>query len=159
MSMPRWISSTLEEEHVPFQIRRHRPCFTAQEVAAAEHVSGHRMAKVVVVKADDELVAVVLPASQRLDMEAVREQLRCSRCRLATEKEIAERFPDCEVGAIPPLPHWDGVRILADARIMQMQGPMVFQAGTHEDAIEMACDDWKRITHPMGARLATSMMN
>jgi prolyl-tRNA editing enzyme YbaK/EbsC (Cys-tRNA(Pro) deacylase) len=61
------------------------------------------------------------------------------------------------VGAVPPLRHWAGVKILADAQIMQMQGPMVFQAGTHEDAIEMACDDWKRITQPASARLAAAL--
>ena len=55
MSLPRWVASTLEAEHVPFRIRHHRPVFTAQEVAAAEHVSGHRLAKVVVVMADEEL--------------------------------------------------------------------------------------------------------
>jgi Aminoacyl-tRNA editing domain len=95
MSMPRWIAATLDEEHVPYQVRHHRPCFTAQEVAAAEHVSGHRLAKVVVVKADEELVVVVLPASERLDLDAVRRTLNCSQCRMATEREIAERFPDC----------------------------------------------------------------
>jgi Ala-tRNA(Pro) deacylase len=157
MSMPRWIASTLEEEHVPYKVRHHQPCFTSQEVAAAEHVSGHRLAKVVVVKADDELVVVVLPASGRLDLDACRRTLNCSQCRIATEREIAERFTDCEVGAVPPLRHWQDVRMLADARIMELKGPMVFQAGTHEDAIEMACDDWKRITHPSSGRLATSM--
>jgi Uncharacterized conserved protein len=157
MTMPRWVTSTLEQEHAPYHIRHHRQCFTSQEVAAAEHVSGHRLAKVIVVKADDELVAVVVPASHQLNLDEVREKLNCTHCRLATEQEICERFPDCEVGAIPPLPHWDGVRILADARIMQMQGPMVFQAGTHEDAIEMECDDWRRIAHPAGGRFAAEL--
>lgn len=94
MSLPRWIASTLEAEHVPFRVRHHRPCFTAQEVAAAEHVSGHRLAKVVAVMADGEMVFVVLPASQRLDLRAVSKVMHCGNCRLATEQEMAERFPD-----------------------------------------------------------------
>jgi Ala-tRNA(Pro) deacylase len=157
MSMPRWIPATLEQEHVSYQVRHHEPRYTAQEVAAAEHVSGHRLAKAVVVKADQELVVVVLPASQRLDLEAVRQKLGCNHCRMATEQEIAERFSDCEVGAIPPLRHWEGVKILADLGIMGMHGPLVFQAGTHEDAIEIASDDWKRITQPEGGRFAASL--
>ena len=157
MSLPRWIASTLEAEHVPYQIRHHRPCFTAQEVAAVEHVSGHRLAKVVVVMADEEMVFVVLPASQRLDLRAVSKAMGSGQCRLATEQEMAERFPDCEVGALPPLPHWDGVIILADKRLTESDGPMVFQAGTHEDAIELSSTDWKRIAHPMEGRFATAM--
>ena len=157
MSMPRWIPSTLEQEHVPFQVRHHPPCFTAQEVAAAEHVSGHRLAKVVIVKADNEFAAVVVPASHRLDMQAVSIALNCTQCRLATEQEIAERFPDCEVGAIPPLRHWEGLRMLCDARLVQKHDPLVFQAGTHEDAIEMDSDDWKRIAQPNIGRFTLSL--
>jgi prolyl-tRNA editing enzyme YbaK/EbsC (Cys-tRNA(Pro) deacylase) len=61
------------------------------------------------------------------------------------------------VGAIPPLPHWEGIRMLADTRIMKLQGPMVFQAGTHEDAIEMECDDWRRISHASSGRVSASL--
>jgi Ala-tRNA(Pro) deacylase len=157
MSMPRWISDSLEQEHVPYQIRHHRPCFTAQEVAAAEHVSGHRLAKVVVIRADNEWAAVVVPASSRLDMQAVARALNCTTCRLASEQEIADRFPDCEVGATPPLRHWEGVKLLCDDRLIQKHDPLVFQAGTHEDAIEMNADDWQRLTQPSLGRFAMSL--
>jgi Ala-tRNA(Pro) deacylase len=152
--LPRWIASTLEAEHVPYRIRHHRPCFTAQEVAAAEHVSGHRLAKVVAVMADGEMVFVVLPASKRLDLRAVSKSLNCGNCRLATELEMAEWFPDCEVGAIPPLPHRDGITLLADKRLAEADGPIVFQAGTHEDAIELSPADWQRIAHPQMGQFA-----
>jgi Ala-tRNA(Pro) deacylase len=157
MQLPRWIENTLEEEHVAYRLHHHRPCYTSQDVAAEEHVSGHRLAKVVIVRAGDELVAVVLPASRRLDLSAVSEALGGVPCRLASEQEIAERFTDCEVGAIPPLAHWDGVKLLADASLMQGRGPMMFQAGTHEDAIEMAGDDWQRITQPSMGQFALSL--
>ena len=157
MSMPRWIPDSLQQEHVPYHTRRHRACFTAQEVAAAEHVSGHRLAKVVIVRADNEWAAVVVPASHRLDMQAVAQALNCQRCRVATEQEIAERFPDCEVGATPPLRHWDGVKLLCDSRLVQRHDPLVFQAGTHEDAIEMDIGDWQRITQPNVGRFALSL--
>jgi Ala-tRNA(Pro) deacylase len=157
MSMPRWIPEALSQEHVRYSVRHHRPCFTSQEVAAEEHVSGHRLAKVVIVKADDELAVIVLPASQQLDLEAVRQAMPCTDCRLATEEEIAERFSDCEVGAIVPLRHWEGVPILADSRLLAAKEPLVFQAGTHEDAIEMTSSDWQRVAQPRVGRFAASM--
>lgn len=156
MSMPRWITDELDHEHVDYRVRHHRPRFTAQEVAAEEHVSGHRMAKVVVVKADERLAFIVLPASQRVDLDAVRQSLGCHTCRLASEQEIAEHFHDCEVGAIPPLRHWRDVPILADQRLMQPDAMIIFQAGTHEDAIEIRCDDWKRIAQPREGGFAIS---
>ena len=83
------------------------------------------------------LVAVVLPASQRVDLRAVGEALGGVTCRLATEREIGEQITDCEVGAIPPLPHWNNVPMLADKSLLDKPGPIMFQAGTHEDAIEI----------------------
>jgi Ala-tRNA(Pro) deacylase len=157
MELPRWIESTLQAEHVPYRVHHHRPRFTSQEVAAEEHVSGHRMAKVVIVKAGDEFAAVVLPASRRVDLRAVGEALGGVACRLATEHEIADHVTGCEVGAIPPLPHWEGMRMLADSSMMENQGPILFQAGTHEDAIEMTGADWRRIAHPTGGRFSMSL--
>jgi Ala-tRNA(Pro) deacylase len=146
--MPKWIATTLEQQHVPFHPRHHRPRFTAQEIAAEEHFTGHRLAKVVVLKADDQFVEVVVPATTRVNMRAVQRELGCRECRLATEPEMAARFDDCEVGAIPPLRHWPDVPILVDRRMGRSGGPIVFQAGTHEDAIEMNFADWHRITQP-----------
>lgn len=157
MELPSWIESTLQQEHVFYRVRHHRPRFTAQEVAAEEHVTGHRLAKVVIVMAGEALAAVVLPASRRVDLRAVGEALGGVPCRLATEREIAEQITDCEVGAIPPLPHWSNVPMLADKSLLDKPGPIMFQAGTHEDAIEMAGADWRRIAHPMSGRFAASL--
>jgi Ala-tRNA(Pro) deacylase len=148
MAVPKWIESELEQQHVAFRECHHRPRFTSQEVAAEEHVSGHRLAKVVIVKTDDGFVEVVVPASQRLNLEAVRRELGCNTCRLATEKEIGEQFGDCEVGAVPPLRHWPNVPILMDRHLSELKGPIMFQAGTHEDAIEMDFTDWYRMVQP-----------
>ena len=148
MSVPKWIETELEQQHVAFREHHHRPRFTSQEVAAEEHVSGHRLEKVVIVMADDRFVEVVVPASQRLNLEAVRRELGCQTCRLASEKEIADHFSDCEVGAVPPLRHWPDVPILMDRHLSALTGPIMFQAGTHEDAIEMEFADWYRIVQP-----------
>ena len=65
------IQDYLKEQRARFEIHEHPPAYTAQEVAAEEHVSGNRLAKVVVVKADKEFAMCVLPASYKLDMEKV----------------------------------------------------------------------------------------
>jgi Ala-tRNA(Pro) deacylase len=148
MSVPKWIESTLENEHVAFEERHHTPRYTAQEVAAEEHFCGHRLAKVVIVKADGGMAEVVAPATRRINLQAVARELGCDACRLATEQEISEHFADCEVGAVPPLRHWPGVPILLDEQLTNLPGTILFQAGTHEDAIEMEFEDWYRITQP-----------
>ena len=49
----------------------HSPAYTAQEIAASAHIKGKELAKTVMVKVDGKPVMVVLPASQRVDFQAV----------------------------------------------------------------------------------------
>ena len=54
---------------------------------------------------------------------------------------MAQIFTDCETGAIPPLRRWKDVPVLMDASMSNVR-ELVFQAGTHEDAIRLQLEDW-----------------
>jgi len=145
--MPDWMKSLLDREGMRYEERHHRPAYTAQEVAAAEHVSGHKVAKVVVAMADGRPVELVLPASQQVDLDRLREALGAREVRLASEAEIEKVFCDCEVGAIPPVAHWQDVPVLVDPTL-KARGDIVMQAGTHEDAVRLSYDDWFALVRP-----------
>jgi len=153
MATPMWIRSMLQARGIPFEELHHSEVFTAQEVAQREHVSGHRVAKVVVVMADDRPYELILPASRHVDLERVRVVLGARRVRLATEEEMAQCFTDCEVGAIPPLRHWSNVGVLRD-RALQVEGDIVFQAGTHTDAVRLNFRDWDALVNPQVATIS-----
>jgi len=153
MSVQRWIRETLDERGIPYSVSHHDRVFTAQEAAQREHVSGHRLAKVVAVFADDKPVALVLPASRHVDLEQVRRALDAGRVRLASEEELARTFDDCQVGAVPPLRHWKNVEVYMDESL-EVEGPIAFQAGTHEDVIKLNFRDWFDLVRPKTARFA-----
>jgi Ala-tRNA(Pro) deacylase len=145
-----WIRKTLELRGIPFEELHHGEVYTAQEVAQREHFSGHRVAKVVVVLADGCPVELILPASRHVNLKRVQTVLQASDVRLASEAEMEAFFNDCEVGAIPPLRHWDGVRVLMD-RALNVEGDILFQAGTHADAVRLRFRDWYEMVHPQVA--------
>lgn len=147
MSTATWIRNELEQHNVAFDEMHHREAYTAQAVAQQEHISGHHVAKVVIVIADGRPVELVLPASRRVMLDRVKDLLQAKEVRLATEEEMEQRFPDCERGAIPPLRHWDGVEVIMDATL-QTAGTILFQAGTHCDALRVQFDDWFRLVNP-----------
>jgi Ala-tRNA(Pro) deacylase len=124
--------------------------YTAQEVAQREHFSGHRLAKVVVVMADDRPVELILPASRQVNLDLVATVLHAHKVRLATEEEMQKFFTDCEVGAIPPLRHWKDVDVLMD-RTLAPEGDILFQAGTHADAVRLNFADWYELVQPQVA--------
>ena len=65
----------LEKMGVEYDVKEHRPTFTAQEMAAEEHEPGMRVAKPVVVRADQKYYMCVLPAVYKIDLtEAVGQQ-------------------------------------------------------------------------------------
>ena len=119
-------------------------------MAQREHVSGHRVAKVVVVIADGRPVELILPASRRVALDWVRELLGVGEIRLATEEELGRYFTGCELGAIPALRHWEGVPVLMD-RALDVEGDILFQAGTHADAVRLNFRDWYKLVRPQVA--------
>jgi Ala-tRNA(Pro) deacylase len=137
----------LDQRGIAYKESHHREAFTAQEVAQAEHVSGHCVAKVVCVLADGRPVELILPASRRVDLGRVRDLLGADHVRLATEEEMAAWFDDCEVGALPALRHWRDVELIMDGHLT-CDGDVLLLGGTHRDAIRMNFDDWFAMVNP-----------
>ena len=59
----------LRESGVTFSSARHSVAYTAQEIAAAQHVPGRQLAKSVLVLADKRPVLAVLSAIYRVDLK------------------------------------------------------------------------------------------
>ena len=130
------IRDWLEFVHAPYTSLSHLPAFTAQEEAAEAHVSGRDWAKTIVCFADEEPVLAVLPASLVINFEKLRTLIGAKRLRLASEEEMARLYPDCEVGAVPPLGPMYEQRVFVEERLSK-ESEIVFNAGTHTDAIRM----------------------
>ena len=144
----------LTAEHVPFTTFTHKMAFTAQEEAAIAHVPGRTWAKTVVCFADDDPILVVVPATMGVDFNRVRLLTNAEHVRLAREREIVDLYPGCEVGAMPPLGPLFHQRVCVD-RTLASQPEIVFNAGTHMDAIRMKYGDFDRLVHPTVGDLGT----
>jgi Ala-tRNA(Pro) deacylase len=140
------IREYLQGEGVSFEDHQHPEAFTSQEVAAAEHVPGRMVAKVVIVRADEDLIMLVLPAHHHVDLERASDVVG-KEVRLATEKEFAPAFPDSEPGAMPPFGNLYGIPVYAD-RALEENETIVFEAGTHTDTISIAYADYERLAQP-----------
>jgi Ala-tRNA(Pro) deacylase len=150
------VQEYLQQEHVAFQVLEHPPAYTAQEVAAEEHVSGNRTAKAVVVKADSDFAVCVLPASFKLDLGKVARAMKVRQVRLADESEMARIFPDVEVGAEPPFGNLYNLPTLVDQNLVHEED-ILFSAGTHRHAIRMKYGDFARLAQPRVADLAVHL--
>ncbi len=135
------IEKYLTEAGVKYTLLKHPEAYTAQEVAAEEHVSGDMVAKSVLVHAGDKPALCVLPASCKIDLGKLSDALKVKKCRLAEEAELGKLFPDVEIGAEPPFGKPYGVETLVDTRLSQCR-KITFVAGTHRQAVQVTYDDY-----------------
>jgi Ala-tRNA(Pro) deacylase len=144
--IPKPIRDHLSQRGIPYDVATHPPRLTAQETAESCRISGRRFAKVVVAMHGDTLVLAALPAAERVDLAALAAEFG-EPVRLAREDEFAARFPQCEVGAMPPLGELYDIEVVADA-CLALEPRIAFAAGTHTDVVEMRWSDFEALVHP-----------
>jgi Ala-tRNA(Pro) deacylase len=140
--IPERIDRYLKEHHLAFEHMTHARAVAAQRLAAAEHVTGERVAKPVVVSVDGALALAVVTATEKVDVEALRRATGATHVEVVPESAFEGRFPSCEVGAEPALGLF-GMPIYVDA---QLAGEpwIVMRGGTHEDALRLETAAWLR---------------
>ena len=131
----RWLEYP-NESRIPYSHSIHPPAWTARTTAGADKVPVHEFAKTVVYFSEKGFGMAVLPAGQLLDLDRLADLLGLVYVRLANETELAELFPDCELGAMPPFGHCFGMPVVVDT---SMAGEFIaFNLGTHRDVARMS---------------------
>ncbi|MHC4076276.1 MAG: aminoacyl-tRNA deacylase [Planctomycetota bacterium] len=141
------VTEYLDKLSARYEITEHRPAFTAQRMAQAEHVRGMNVAKPVVVSADGKNYMSVLPACCKIDFDALKTALGAQKVELVNEITLSRLFPDCEIGAEPPFGSFYGLPTIMDERLEE-DDYIIFQSGTHRKAMKMELAEYKRIESP-----------
>jgi Ala-tRNA(Pro) deacylase len=155
MEIPKRLIDCLDENKARYEILHHPEAVTAQRIAQAEHVKGRHQAKVVIVKSGDQHLMIVLPADHQIDPEKAEKAIGKS-VSLGKEEEFKSLFPDCAIGAMPPFGNLYDLPTYVDKDLAQ-QDYIVFEAGTHTDAIKMSYRDFEKIVKPKVADLAIKL--
>jgi Ala-tRNA(Pro) deacylase len=137
----------LESNHIFYEAIPHTQTFTAQKTAQSTHISGLEMAKTVIVRIDGQLSMVVLPANYRVNLARLREATGARSVDLAHEQDFEERFPECEIGAMPPFGNLYDMPVFVDAHLTKDED-IAFNAGTHTEVIKMHYKDFDDLVHP-----------
>jgi len=155
MEIPKRLIDCLNESKAPYEILHHPEAVTAQRIAQAEHVKARHHAKVVVIKSGGEHLMAALPADHQIDLEKFAKAIGQT-VMLDKEAEFKSLFPDCAIGAMPPFGNLYGVPTYVDKHLAE-QDYIVFEAGTHTDAIKMSYRDYEKIVKPRVEDLAVKI--
>jgi Ala-tRNA(Pro) deacylase len=141
----------LTSKGVVFEVARHRAAYTAQEIAAIEHVPGSHFAKSVILMAGSSPLMAVLPADRHVRLSKAA-AAAATDVRMAEESEFAPLCPDCERGAEPPFGNLYDMPVYLDEAFTADE--MIFNAGNHEETIRMSTGDYIEAVHPIRAELS-----
>ena len=111
------------------------------------------MAKTVLLKSDTDYLLAVVPATHTIDLADARVLLRSDYLELASEEELAKRFPDCETGAVPPFGSQYGMTTLVDSSLAEAE-EIVFEGNTHNEAVRMRFGDYFELEKPVVTQLS-----
>ncbi|MEO8256486.1 MAG: YbaK/EbsC family protein [Acidobacteriota bacterium] len=151
MSTPASIHAFLEEARVPYTIVPHETDRPAPLDAAGRPARG--WAKVVICVADGEPIQAVLPPPLIVNLDWLSALAGASSIRFALPEESRTWFVDCEPDAMPPLGPLYGQRMFVDIALAA-EFDIVFNAGTHRQAIRMRYADLAAATQPTIGRFA-----
>jgi Ala-tRNA(Pro) deacylase len=104
------------------------------------------------IKSGEQRLMAVLPADHQIDLEKVGKVIGKT-ASLDSEKEFKSLFPDCAIGAMPPFGNLYGLPTYVD-KSLAAQDYIVFEAGTHSDAIKLSYRDYEKIVKPQVEDLA-----
>lgn len=144
------IKTFLDKHQVHYDVLKHQPTYHASELAHALHVHGDVVAKAVLVHADHgyhDVVAVV-PATHQVDLDKLSQVLGGAEVHLGTENDLRQHCPDCEVGVLPPFGSHYGMETIVDQRVAQ-QKEFIIEGNTHEEAIRLRFDDFRKLENPL----------
>lgn len=146
----------LKEQAVPYEVIAHNATYDAQRMSQAVHVSGHHVAKTVLLKTPSGCFAVaVLPAASTVDLQLASEALGVSGAELATEQELSQHCPECELGALPPFGSQYEMKTIVDVKLAG-DAVILFEGNNHNESIKMSFADFTALEDPTIAPISTS---
>ena len=137
----------LDSHDVKYVSISHSPAYSAQAIAASAHIPGKDLAKTVIVRIDDKFAMAVLPASCRVHLGHLKVAASASHVELATETEVANLFPDCEKGAMPPFGNLYDLDVYVAEELTEDE-EIAFSAGSHSELIRLSYKDFDSLVTP-----------
>jgi Ala-tRNA(Pro) deacylase len=149
------VTDYLKHNSVQYEVIEHAPAFSAHEVAVVSHVPEKDLAKTLVVNSDGKYCMVVMPADHRLSDHLLNDVLKGKHIHLASEEDLQQIFPDCEVGAMPPFGNLYALPVYVDTTLANDE-VIVFNACSHTRSIRLKMYDYLRLVKPIVAEFSQS---
>ncbi len=144
MSMAETVREYLEELDVVYDVVEHPHSVTSIDSAHRAHLPANCLAKGVLLKDEKGILSLaVVPSDRNVDLGRVSEALGRGAA-IAAETDLARRFDDCELGAVPPIGNAYALRVLLDEKLVR-EDEVYLEAGDHHELVHVKGDEFRRL--------------
>jgi Ala-tRNA(Pro) deacylase len=143
MGIASTVKQYLDDHEIEYDVRQHGKTSSSASTAAASQVPADRLAKGVVVKGGKGFLLVIVPASRQLQLAELQRWLK-QPVTLASEDEIGDLFPDCDIGAVPPIGAAYGLKAAVDESL-EGQEDIYFEGGDHRTLVHLSGAQFRRL--------------
>ncbi len=134
----------LEDLDIVYDVVEHPLNTTSLGIAHQAHLPANSLAKGVLLKDENgTLTLAVIPASHVVDLEQVSDTLNHD-AEIAPEKDVVNKFDDCDRGAVPPFGNAYALRVLLDEKLTKEE-EVYLEAGDHHGLIHVKGDEFQRL--------------
>ena len=129
------VDAYLRNAQIDYETVSHPAAPTSSEIAQSAHIPGNQLVKAVLLKDKKGHLLAVLPSTHHIDFGAIKSLFHRS-LDLAGENELKSYFPDCDLGAVPPVGAAYTLDTIAD-KSLQDEEILYFEAGDENQLIKV----------------------
>jgi len=153
-------TEALEASGIDFEVTEHGPVRSLEEAAAARGLNPGAIIKTIVVRrGEGDFLFVLVPGDREISWPKLRTLLGVSRLSMP-DKDVAFEVTGYERGTITPFGATTAWPVVADALLLQREGPVSIGAGAHglaatvapEQLVEVLAAQVADVTEPLTPR-------
>jgi len=152
--MHKSLEKLLNDTKTKYKTIEHKVVYTAHDTAQTTKKKLGEIAKVVLLKADKDLVLIVLPAGKYVDLKGVKKALKAKKVSMAKEKDIT-KYLKTKIGLLHPFGNLYKIRTLLDKGISKSK-KIIASAGSYTESVELAIKDFEKLVAPIKGSFSKS---
>jgi Ala-tRNA(Pro) deacylase len=144
MAIPRKITNFLEKAKIKYEIIKHKTVFTAFDKSQTLKVPEKIVGKTLVLKANNSLFFVLIPANKNLDLKKIKKKIGKEKVELASERLIKNKIKGVKLGAIPPFGNLWRCQTFVDTSLKK-EKEIILNGGDWNFSIKMSPKEFKKL--------------
>lgn len=152
MAVPKEIKNYLDKKGAKYAIVTHRKVYTAYDAANTLRKKLNEIAKNLLIKTDKGYVVVLLPASKRLDLNALKKLMNAKGMGVKKieipNEGVMVRLLKIKPGALPAFGSYHDLQVFMDKELRKVN-KAIFPTGSFTDSVEMAVKEFEKLEQPV----------